>query len=147
LNIYIPNLTPRWQEAYDITTGLISKLRTTVEQNGSKFVLVTLTNAEQVHPELAAQFNKKYGLVFDYELPNKIFGEFARREGITLLQLMPMFKSYHLKTGQYLHGFGPSIIGHWNEYGHRLAADEILKFLTRKKLVLINPPIATHASK
>ena len=147
LNIYIPDLTPRWQEAYEITTGLISKLRTSVEQNGSKFVLVTLTNAEQVHPELAAQFNKEYGVVFDYEQPNRIFGEFARQKGITLLQLMPIFKNYHLKTGQYLHGFGPSIVGHWNEHGHRLAADEIFKFLTGKQLVPINPSIATHVGK
>jgi hypothetical protein len=48
---------------------------------------------------------------------------------------MPAFRNYHLKTGTFLHGFGPSIAGHWNEHGHRLAAEEIFKFLKDKRLV------------
>lgn len=135
LNIYLSNLSPHWQEAFEITKGLFLKFRASVEERGTKFVLVTTSSAEQVHPEKAEQLNKQYGLAFDYEQPNRIIAEFARQESITLLQLMPAFRNYHLKTGTYLHGFGSSIQGHWNEHGHLLAVEEIYKFLNENRLV------------
>jgi hypothetical protein len=137
LNIYLSNLSPRWREAFEITKGVILKFRASAEERGAKFALVTLSNAEQSHPEAAEQLTKQYGLAFDYEQPDRILAEFARQESITLLQLMPAFRSYHLKTGTYLHGFGLSIVGHWNEHGHRLAAEEIFKFLEEERLVPI----------
>ena len=48
---------------------------------------------------------------------------------------MPAFREHHLRTGQYLHGFGGSKGGHWNENGHRLAADTIFEFLREKGIV------------
>ena len=145
LNIYLPELKPRWQEAYEVTKGLILKLKTAVEERGAKFVLVTLSNSEQVHPQEAEKFNEQFGLAFDYELPNRILEDFARQESITLLQLMPIFRSYHLKTREYLHGFGSSTVGHWNELGHRLAAQELFKFLSKNRLVPMKPCVAVQA--
>jgi hypothetical protein len=145
LNIYLPDMSHRWREAYEITKALILKLKSAVELNGSKFVLVTLTNAEQVHPEQGEEFSKQYGLTFDFEQPNKILGEFANQHAITTLQLMPSFRNYHVETGQYLHGFGSGTIGHWNERGHSLAAKEIHKFLTAKRLIPMDSCIAANA--
>jgi hypothetical protein len=145
LNIYLPDMSSRWREAYQITKALILKLKSAVEQNGSKFVLVTLTNAEQVHPEQGEEFSKQYGLNFDYDQPNRILGEFAKQELITTLQLMPTFRKYHIETGQYLHGFGSSTIGHWNERGHLLGAKEIHKFLTQQRLIPMDSCAATNA--
>jgi hypothetical protein len=135
LNIYLPQMSASWQEAVEITKGLILKFRSSVEERGAKFVLITLSNAEQSHPEKAEQLNRQYGRSFDFEQPDRILKEFAKRESITLLQIAPAFREYHLKTGKYLHGFGSSIEGHWNESGHRLAAEEILKFLKEKHLI------------
>jgi len=137
LNIYLSNLSPRWQEAFEITGALFLKFRASVEERGAKFAVVTNPSAEQVHPERAEQLNKQYGLSFDYEQPDRILAEFARQGSITFLQLMPIFRNFHLKTGTYLHGFGFSTAGHWNEHGHRLAADEIFKFLVEQRLVPI----------
>jgi hypothetical protein len=138
LNIYLPNMSPAWQEAFEITKRIILKLRASVEARGGQFVMVTLSNAEQVHPEMAEQLNREHGIEFDYEQPDRTLAEFARRESLTLLQLMPAFRNYHTKTGTYLHGFGSSIGGHWNENGHRLAAEEIIKFLVEKHLVPVH---------
>jgi hypothetical protein len=138
LNIYFPDLSPRWREAFEITKRIILKFKASVEERGAKFVLVTLSNAEQSHPEKAEQLTKQYELAFDYEQPDRILAEFAKQQSITLLQLMPAFRSYHLKMGTFLHGFGASIGGHWNEHGHRLAAEEIFKFLVEKRLVPIH---------
>lgn len=135
LNIYLTNMTDRWKQAFAITTGLLRKFRDSVQANGSQFLLVTLSNAAQVHPELQPQLKKEYGPVFDFDQPDRIIGEFARKEHIDDLQLMPLFRDYHLRTGEYLRGFNGSHGGHWNENGHRLAAEKIFEVLTREHLV------------
>lgn len=138
LNIFLAKLSPRWQEAFDVTKGILLKFKSSVEERSAKFVLVINPGAEQVYPVKAEQLKKQYGLAFDYEQPDRILGEFASRESITLLQLLPSFRDYHLKTRTYMHGFGSRIGGHWNEHGHRLAAEEIYKFLNEKHLVPLN---------
>ena len=135
LNIFVPHLSQPWKEAFDITKGLIVKFRDTVESHGAKFVLVTLSTPEQVHPDIQQQVNKTYRLPFDYEQPDRILEEFARKEGINFLKLMPVLRDYHLETGRYLHGFFKTGTGHWNEDGHWMAAKEILRFLYEEKLV------------
>jgi hypothetical protein len=137
LNIYLSNLSPRWQEAFEITKGLFVKFRASVEERGGKFAVVTNPGAEQVYPERAEQLNKEYKLAFDFEQPDRILAGFSRQMSITILQLMPVFRNFHLKTGTHMHGFGSSIAGHWNDHGHRLAADEIFKFLIEQRLVPI----------
>ena len=135
LNIYLHELSPRWQEAFEITKEIILKFRASVEERGARFVLVTLSNAEQVQPHQAERVKAKYDLEFDYEQPDRIVTDFAKQNGIAFLELMPVFRDYHLKTGTRLHGFDSREGGHWNENGHRLAAQEILRFLKEQHLV------------
>ena len=135
LNIYRTDVSVPWKDAFEISKRLILKFKDTVEENGAKFVLVTLSNAEQVHPRIGEKLNARYPVVFDYERPDRMLEEFAKQKGIIALKLMPEFRAYHLQTGKDLHGFGSSGVGHWNEDGHRLAAEEILKFLQQQNLV------------
>jgi hypothetical protein len=135
LNIYLSKLSPHWQEAFEITKQSLLKLKASVEEREAKFVVVTNPASEQVYPERAEQLSRQYGLAFDYEQPDRILRDFARQQSIAFFQLMPAFRKYHRETRKYLHGFGSSIQGHWNEHGHRLAAEEIYRFLTEKHLV------------
>lgn len=96
LNVYRSDASKPWKEAFDITKNLILKFKDTVEGNGAKFVLVTLSNAEQVHPRIREKLNARYAVAFDYEQPDRMLEEFAKQKGITLLQLMPEFREYHL---------------------------------------------------
>jgi len=41
----------------------------------------------------------------------------------------------HEEAVLYVHGFGSVVTGHWNETGHRQAADEIFSFLRSRGLV------------
>jgi lysophospholipase L1-like esterase len=134
-NIYLPDMSDHWKQAFAITKALLSKFRETVEANGSQFLLVTLSNAEQVHPELQQKLKEKYNEAFNFEQPDRIIGEVAKREQMNHLELMPAFREHHLRTGMYLHGFGQSIGGHWNENGHRLAAEKIFDYLKEKELL------------
>jgi hypothetical protein len=135
LNIYLPNMGRLWKEAYAVTQALFLKFRESVEENGGRFLLVTLSNGEQVHPEVQQELAERYGLSFDFEQPDRIIEEFAKKHDIRHLKLMPTFREYHLRTGTYLHGFHGSKTGHWNENGHRLAAEQIFKFLKENDLI------------
>jgi hypothetical protein len=135
LNIYRADMSRSWREAFVVTEAILRKFRDEVEANGSKFVLVTLSNAEQLQPEVQEALRKHYRIDFDFEQPDRIIGEFATREQITQLQLMPLLREFHLQTGTYVHGFGGSKGGHWNETGHRLAAEKIFEFLKLNGLV------------
>jgi lysophospholipase L1-like esterase len=135
LNIYLENMSERWREAFAITKALLLKFKQSVENNDGQFLLATLSNAEQVHPELQQELRERYGLPFDFEQPDRNLEEFAQRHQITYLKLMPVFHEYHLRTGSYLHGFGGSKTGHWNQKGHRLAADTIFEFLNKNHLL------------
>jgi hypothetical protein len=139
LNIYRSDLPPAWKEAFDITTGLISRLRTAVEERGARFLLVGICGAEQVHPQKSKQLMKMYEHPFDFGQPDRILEQFSKREQIEFLDLMPTFREYHRKTGTYLHGFGSNLSGHWNENGHRLAAEAIFGFLLDRHLVPLDP--------
>ena len=81
-------------------------------------------------------------LGMDSEQPDRILEVFAADQGAAFLKLMPAFRNHHLKTGQFLHGFGSSHSGHWNQADHRLAAELTFKFLRDQHLV----PIESTAS-
>ena len=135
LNIYRSDMDARWREAVAITKALLLKFKHSVEGNHERFLLVTLSNAEQLDSQIQAGLREKYGLPFDFEQPDRIIEEFAKREHITYLKLMPMFRDYHLRTGKILHGPGSQESGHWNKLGHRLAAEKIFEFLRERHLV------------
>jgi hypothetical protein len=134
-NIYLTNMTDSWKDAFAVTAGILRKFRNSVEENGSRLVLVTLSNAEQIHSDVQQQLRQEYDVTFDFEQPDRIIEEVAQKENIDHLKLMPAFRDYHLRTGTYLHGFGGSKQGHWNENGHRLAAEKIFEFLKEKHLL------------
>jgi hypothetical protein len=136
LNVYLPNPSKNWKDAFQITKKVILKFRDSVEERGARFAIVTLSNAEQVHPDVQKKIKERYPRInFDFEQPDRILDEFSRDNRVMLLKLMPAFLAYHLRSGRYLHGFGTGHGGHWNENGHRLAADEILAFLKDKRLI------------
>jgi hypothetical protein len=118
-----------WKETFEITKEIIRTFKKSVEEHGSRFLLLGLSNAEQVHPEVGSKLQNQYNLDFDYEQPDRILEEFAKENGVLFLKLMPAFRAHHLKTGQFLHGFGASHGGHWNQAGHRLAAELTFQFL------------------
>lgn len=135
LNIYQHELPPQWNVAVEVTKGIILNFKKSVEASGSKFLLLVLSNAEQVHPKLASELSAQYGIAWDYDQPDRILEDFANKNDIMFLKLMPTFRKYHMETGRYLHGFGPPHAGHWNKTGHRVAADGVFKFLKERHLV------------
>jgi hypothetical protein len=135
LNIYKTDLAPSWKEAIELTKEIILNFKKSVEKHGSRFLVVGLSNAEQVHPEVGSKLRNEYGIELDYDQPDRILEDFANEHGVPFLKLMPAFRFHHLKTGQYLHGFTSRHEGHWNREGHRLAAELIFQFLDQNNMV------------
>ncbi len=68
---------------------------------------------------------------YDFTKPNRIITEFAAENRIPVLDLLPSFiEATKSKRLYWYHD------GHWNAEGHRLAAEEIYRFLLERGLLL-----------
>lgn len=140
LNIYRTDLPPPWKDTVEITKEIILNFKRSVEERGGRFLLLGLSNPEQVHPEEGRKLKSQYNVELDYEQPDRILEDLAREHGVAFLKLMPAFREHHLKTREYLHGFGSSHGGHWNQAGHRLAAELTFQFLKEHHMVPLPTP-------
>jgi hypothetical protein len=134
-NIYRTDLPSEWKEAVEITKEIILMFQKSVEQQGSRFLLLTLSNAEQIHPKVGDELRNRYKIDFDFDQPDRLLEEFARQHNVLLLKLMPDLRKHHLQTGEFLHGFGARHQGHWNQAGHRRAAQLTFQFLKDQHIV------------
>jgi hypothetical protein len=53
-------------------------MKRAVEGNGSRSLLISLSNAEQVHLEVSGKLTDEYKIELDYEQPDRIMEECAR---------------------------------------------------------------------
>ena len=75
--------------------------------------------------------------------------EIAARHSIPVTNLAPALSSYAELNHVYLNGFRPSNYGagHWNETGHRLAAETIAADLCRQTMAKVASPSQLRAEK
>ena len=120
-----------WKEAWKVTEGLLLKMRDEVDHRGARFVIVVLSNGNQVHPDVAARarFAKLLG-VNDLFYPDRRVEKFCESHDIPVLLLAPLFQDYATQHQVFFHGFEKSLgEGHWNQHGHQLAGQTIAKWL------------------
>jgi hypothetical protein len=120
-----------WNEAWRVTEGLIRQMRDEVTTHGARFVVVTLTNGIQVYPDPNVRqiFLKRAG-VNDLFYPDNRIKSFCDREKIPVVTLAPQLRNYADQNKVFLHGFGANVgNGHWNQLGHRVAAELITQRL------------------
>ncbi|MGB7846170.1 MAG: SGNH/GDSL hydrolase family protein [Candidatus Acidiferrum sp.] len=126
--IYASPSRPDMQEAWSVTEGLLLAIRDDVRAHGAEFRIVTLATRPQVLPDPArrAELMCKLGVV-DLSYADNRIREFGAREGIPVTNLAPVLSEYAATQHVYLNGFNSSNwgAGHWNETGHRLAAEAI----------------------
>lgn len=129
--VYSPP-TGDWTAAWDVTEELLRDMSREVQQHGARFLLVALSNPEQVHPDprVTEQFARALG-VKDLTYPDTRLRAFAEREGLDALFLAPLMHEAAQRTGVYFHGFPNTArgAGHWNEDGHAFAGRAIAAHL------------------
>jgi hypothetical protein len=123
---------PLWDEAWRVTEALIAKIGDFASRHGASVVLVAVPFAMEVHPDAAwrERLQAKYG-VADLAYPDRRAVSFARQRGMHGVMLAPEMKALAAATGAHLYGYENRILGlgHWNELGHRVAADIIARSL------------------
>jgi hypothetical protein len=50
VEIYHPRRTPEWREAWQVTQALIAEMNRELQAKGAKFLVVTVTNPDQILP-------------------------------------------------------------------------------------------------
>lgn len=125
-NIYLAPKTKPWKRAWDVTEALIIQMRNDIKKKNADFMIVTLTNGMQVHPDKKAreEFTAKLG-VKDLLYPDLRIKQLGETNGIDVFNLVQPFQAYAKKHKVKLHGFDDSGGGHWNEKGHKLAGQLI----------------------
>ena len=127
-----PPKSPQWEEAWRVTERLLEEINGLARKNGAAMVMVMVPYAVQVHPDakLRESLQQKLG-VDDLFYPERRLEAFAKTKGIDLVALAPAMQKISQAESRYLHGFDNARpgIGHWNEHGHRVAAEIIARRL------------------
>jgi hypothetical protein len=126
--IYTPPTLPSIQTAWKVTEGLLLAMRNEAAAHGAEFRVATLATRPQVIPDPAkrAELMQRIG-VPDFSYADHRIKQFGDRAGISVTTLGPPLSSYAEAHHVYLNGFNNSNLGagHWNETGHRAAAEAI----------------------
>lgn len=122
--VYQPSPTPAWEDAWYITELLLQAMNRDVTSHGAKFIVATLSNGIQVHPDpdVRKAFAASLG-VPDLLGPDKRVTITGIENSFMVLLLAPVLQGIAQKDNLFLHGFPNTVLGegHWNESGHREA--------------------------
>jgi hypothetical protein len=134
--IYRPPDETEMQNAWSVTEGLLLAMRDEVKGHGAEFRVVILASRPQVIPDPAkrADLMRKLG-VSDLTYADQRIRTVASSAGIPVTTLAPALVDYAEAHHVYLNGFNSRNLGagHWNETGHRVAAEAIAADLCKAK--------------
>jgi hypothetical protein len=126
--IFAPPQDDAWKEAWEITEQLLVRMHEEVRSHDAEFLVVVLSNSEQVHPnkQRREDLQKQLGVADLFYADRRVEG-FCRQESIPVLLLAPWLQRYAEQNQVYLHGFPNTELGsgHWNVDGHALAGKVI----------------------
>lgn len=127
-DVYAAPADAAWREAWLVTEGLLSMMSSEAAAHGARFAVATVTMSEQVHPDqtVSEQVRQRLG-VPDLLYPDERIAEFGARHGFPVIRLARPLQEIARRERLHLHGFANTVMGHghWNEHGHRAAAEVI----------------------
>lgn len=127
-SIYAPPSRADMPNAWSVTEGLFLAIHDEVKEHHAELRIVTLATRPQVLPDAAKRLELIHRLgVENLSYADDRIREFGAREGIAVTNLAPALSRYAEAQHVYLNGFNSTNqgSGHWNETGHRLAAEAI----------------------
>jgi len=115
-----------------VTEALIAKAGEIASQHGAAMAVFTVPFAMEAHPDAARRqrLQAKYG-VADFTYSERRVVAFAREKGMLGIMLGPAMQARAVASGAPLYGFENRELGfgHWNQLGHRAAAEIIAREL------------------
>lgn len=150
--VYLEPDEPAWQDAWRVSERLVTQLRDEVEARNAHFVFMTLSNADQVHPDPSVRLGiaRRIGAP-DLAYPERRFERFADEQGIFWTSPIPELIRFAESTGECVHGFPGRWLcdGHWNADGHRIAGEVLARALCEQLSVEengVSPDAGSSAS-
>jgi hypothetical protein len=124
-----------WRDAWSVTDKLLAAMHDETRAHGARFVVAVLSSAGAVHPDGALR--KRYMAylgVSDLFYPERRIGRLGEQQGFQVVTLAPELQRHADATRRPVHGFSNAQpgFGHWNEEGHRVAADVLARRLCAK---------------
>ncbi|GIW43742.1 MAG: hypothetical protein KatS3mg077_1024 [Candidatus Binatia bacterium] len=127
--VYAVPVDEPWRDAWSRTERLLVAMQNEASAMGARFGIVVAAGREQVYPSSWEQILNTYPAArqrtFDLEQPERWVEEWCAHHGVPCLRLTPVFRAAAVE-GPPLHFWHD---GHWTKDGHRVAAEEIRKFL------------------
>jgi hypothetical protein len=115
-----------WESAWTITERLIARMGRFAARNDARFAVAVISHSAQVHPDPTLRKRLQDALgVRDLFYIDQRLAALGSREGIQVISLGPELQKRAEADQIYFHGFKNYRMGwgHWNEVGHRKAAD------------------------
>jgi len=129
--VYLNNPGTDWDDAWAVTQALLMQMNAEVMSHGARFLVVTLSNGIQVHPDylVTEEFTNSLG-ISDIFYPDKRIQKTGNIGQFEVLMLAPELQQIAQHTQTYMHGFAGSLgKGHLNASGHQYAAGLISGYL------------------
>jgi hypothetical protein len=118
-----------WAQAWRLTEALLVEFAAEVAASGAHLVVVIIPNQIQLPSgwrRAVARWPELAGPGYSPTAPVERVREFLRSRGVAVIDLVEAFERRVRATGERPHF---ELDGHWNETGHRWAAEEIASFL------------------
>jgi hypothetical protein len=126
--VLVPPRDLPWRRAWAVTERLLVAMHDYLDKRGVPLVVVTTPFATQVHPDrqLRRRLEAQLGIP-DLFYPDRRLETYLRRHGIAVIPLAYEMQRWAERSGANLYGFANNRLGfgHWNEMGHRVAAQLI----------------------
>lgn len=121
--IYADEYSEDYLQAWTLTKDLLRRFKNSVQENNSKFVLVSASTDFVTYPEAWSAYTDVYpqlkAQTWNWEKPDLILEDFAKQEAIPFVPLQPGFKALASSESERLH---IPIDQHWSPKGHEVAA-------------------------
>jgi hypothetical protein len=132
--LFTPPRDAHWESAWTVTERLLARMARFAARNDARFAVAAISHSAQVHPDPTTRKNLQDALgVPDLFYIERRLEGFGKRERIQMIALAPELQRRAEAGHIYFHGFKNYRMGwgHWNEEGHRAAAEIIARSLCR----------------
>lgn len=130
-HVYDVNYTKEYSDSLKVTERLILEEKKIVEENGGKYILITLANNEQVNKSVWDGLKKEYPNLakvnIDLQKPDKILKQFCDDQKVDCLQLLPFFLDFAKNNPTTPTHY--RLDGHWNQIGTDIVAQFLINNL------------------
>jgi len=109
-----------WEEAWQVTMGLIQKIRALSAGGGAEFILFSATKAIEVDDRLFTTLQLQHpGLALQYDNMEKRLAKFSRAKDIDYVSSLSAMRNMKF-NGKSVH---LDCDGHWSRHAHKRAAE------------------------